>query len=290
MATISPNCKEALTHLKNLKPYDGWTIEIHSSTKEVRLLRRSIALTDNYFRDIHYDVVSGNVVGILLRGPPTKAQILVDDRGKPLGKTPAIIVITTWSPPGSNKASSSRQYSSGAAAPPRGEPALSEQQNQMLMKYAGYAVMIAIAAKALMGAFTTLAFLALPFLYLYATSTLPPVESFEAKKELKRVMRGHHLPEDHPDKPKVRFLWSVCVLDFNECRLTAKIIGLVIGDVNASSSFCHDGVSHRFGIFNNDEHFCGRRNHSASGCPYCQSSILLDRGFQQMALSVLDGN
>ena len=42
----------------------------------------------------------------------------------------------------------------------------------------------------------------LPFLYLYALSTCPSQLSFDAKKELKRVLRGHHLPESHPDKPQ----------------------------------------------------------------------------------------
>ena len=44
--------------------------------------------------------------------------------------------------------------------------------------------------------------LALPVLYFYLVQNCPSDESFDAKKELKRVMRGHHLPEDHPDKPK----------------------------------------------------------------------------------------
>ena len=30
----------------------------------------------------------------------------------------------------------------------------------------------------------------------------PTVESFDAKRELKRILRGHHLPEDHPEKPR----------------------------------------------------------------------------------------
>ena len=42
----------------------------------------------------------------------------------------------------------------------------------------------------------------LPLVYFYGLQTCPTVESFDAKKELKRVLRGHHLPEDHPNKPK----------------------------------------------------------------------------------------
>lgn len=32
-----------------------------------------------------------------------------------------------------------------------------------------------------------------------------PVESFDVKKELKRILRGHHLPESHPEKPRGLF-------------------------------------------------------------------------------------
>lgn len=37
-------------------------------------------------------------------------------------------------------------------------------------------------------------------LYLYITC--PTNDSFDGKKELKRVLRGEKLPEDHPQKPK----------------------------------------------------------------------------------------
>jgi len=35
-----------------------------------------------------------------------------------------------------------------------------------------------------------------------ASATLPPDRAFDAKKELKRVLRGEHLQADHPEKPK----------------------------------------------------------------------------------------
>ena len=37
---------------------------------------------------------------------------------------------------------------------------------------------------------------------IYLRLTIPPKESFDAQKEMKRVKRGKHLPNDHPDKPK----------------------------------------------------------------------------------------
>ena len=38
--------------------------------------------------------------------------------------------------------------------------------------------------------------------YFYFIQTCPKNESFDGRKELKRVLRGKHLPENHKDKPK----------------------------------------------------------------------------------------
>jgi hypothetical protein len=203
MASISHSSQQALLHLKKLKPYDSWSLETHRSTKEVRLLRRSIPLTDNYFFDVHYDTVSDNVVGILTKGPPAKGQILVDSSGKPFGKTPAIIYVTTWTSGAPRTRTTTRASSTTAEPPaPTSEAALSDQQNRELIKYAAYAIASAIAFRVFMSTFFSLYILAFPAVFLYAVQTVPSVESFEAKKELKRVMRGAHLPEDHVDKPK----------------------------------------------------------------------------------------
>jgi hypothetical protein len=45
-------------------------------------------------------------------------------------------------------------------------------------------------------------FLLLPGLYFYLSSTCPPNNTFDTKKEVKRVLRGYHLPDDHPSKPR----------------------------------------------------------------------------------------
>jgi len=45
----------------------------------------------------------------------------------------------------------------------------------------------------------------LPVLYLYGLQTCPAQDSFDAKRELRRVLRGDSLPPDHPDKPKPGF-------------------------------------------------------------------------------------
>lgn len=41
-----------------------------------------------------------------------------------------------------------------------------------------------------------------PVMYLYAVQTCPSNRSFDAKRELKRVLRGDHLAEDDPNKPR----------------------------------------------------------------------------------------
>ena len=89
-----------------------------------------------------------------------------------------------------------------------GEERLSDEQNRQLLLYAAYAVGIAVAVKVVVSAIFSLYILALPVAFMYALQTCPAEASFDAKKELKRVMRGHHLPEDHPDKPRV----STCYL------------------------------------------------------------------------------
>ena len=51
-------------------------------------------------------------------------------------------------------------------------------------------------------AFFSVSIVILPTLYTYLYYTCPKDESFDVKKELKRVLRGYHLSDDHPDKPK----------------------------------------------------------------------------------------
>jgi hypothetical protein len=68
-----------------------------------------------------------------------------------------------------------------------------------------------LALSAIAGAFLLLKALAasisiyvamLPVLYIYGINTCPPSSSFDAKQQLRIVMRGDTLPENHPDKPK----------------------------------------------------------------------------------------
>jgi hypothetical protein len=68
----------------------------------------------------------------------------------------------------------------------------------------GGTLAISIIASRVLASFSRLATaLAAPLAGLYLMSSCPSDDSFEGKRELKRVLRGEKLPEDHPDKPKV---------------------------------------------------------------------------------------
>lgn len=65
------------------------------------------------------------------------------------------------------------------------------------MVLGGIVVLRAVASVLLM-----LSVLVFPAVYVYLVHTCPKEASFEAKRQLKRVLRGDHLNEDDPNKPK----------------------------------------------------------------------------------------
>jgi len=87
------------------------------------------------------------------------------------------------------------------AALTRGDP-LNSRHNMALVYSVGGIVAATALLKVVMSALFVVWILAFPLVYLYGVQTCPTHASFDAKRELKRVMRGHQLPEDHPDKPK----------------------------------------------------------------------------------------
>ena len=189
----------AVRHLKKLKPLDGWMIETKPNHGGCRLHRRNVPLTDNYFLDIFHDAAgSGAVVGILTkpRTGSTKAyaQVLVDATGTLVRKRQTLSV-EGWEPNGAASRATPNPSSDAV-------PVLSDEQNLQLLKFGAMGIGGILLLRALLNAAMVLYVLALPIVYLYMVQQCPSDESFDAKRELKRVMRGHHLPEDHPDKPK----------------------------------------------------------------------------------------
>jgi hypothetical protein len=204
---MSASTQAALKHLKKIKPSDGWASESKStgsSVNTVRLLRRGAPLTDSYFLDLHHDTESGNVVGILTpnRDGRAQAQILVLKNGNPQGRNLALLQVSNWTPDSTARAAPRSSSGAGAAAD-ASEGTLSLEENKELLKYVAYAIGAALAFRLIFSAMFGLYILAFPIVYLYLLQNCPKMESFDAKKELKRVLRGVHLAADDPNKPKV---------------------------------------------------------------------------------------
>jgi hypothetical protein len=208
---MSASTQAALKHLKKIKPSDGWSAESRSTGSTVRLLRRNVPLTQSYFLDLHHDKESGNVVGILTpnRDGEAQSQILVDENGEPQGSKTALLRVSNWTPGASPPKTTARSFSStsrsstGAGAADANTGTLSLEENKELLKYVAYAIGGAVAFRLIFSAMFGLYVLAFPIVYLYLVQSCPTIESFNAKKELKRVLRGVHLAEDDPNKPKV---------------------------------------------------------------------------------------
>jgi hypothetical protein len=208
---MSPSSDIALEHLRKIKPNDGWSIESKDKglSNLVRLTRRKVPLTDSYFLDIHYDATnSGQVVGILTTGlGKVQAQVLVDRDGRPIGDKIALVSISGYPVKASSRMSSKSSTTRATTIPNFNQstsniPTLTDAQNRDLMMYGGAAMVAAALFRILASSLVSVAVLLVPIAYMYLLSTCPTVESFDAKRELKRILRGHHLPEDHPEKPK----------------------------------------------------------------------------------------
>jgi hypothetical protein len=228
----------AIERLKLIKPNDGWSIEFKQSTPLVRLLRRSIPVTDSYFIDIHYDVPSNTIVGILT--PPNsitvQAQVLVDSNGK-IQQRVAVVSISTYTSNISMKESRSNSSSSNSNNE-RGSTTTSDNNNntnmfpdfgffgtngtltdgdkQRMMMYFMYAVFGSILVRVLANAVYGLSLILLPIGFSYLSQNCPTIQSFDVKQQLKRVLRGQHLPENHPSKPQGFFSETIA-------RVTASI-------------------------------------------------------------------
>jgi hypothetical protein len=203
----------ALTHLRTIKPNDGWTVQKEDGKKGLRLLRRNVPVADNAFLDIHYCPKLNLVVGVLTRDGKT-CQVLVDEQGKPVSGI-RIVSVSTYDPKSAASVNfaKSRQQAQPTFTPRRSKPAtasttastttLTAEQNQELVKYGLILIGICIVARVMAASsLAGLYIIALPLVYLYGVQTCPRMDSFNAKRELKRVLRGHHLSEDDPQKPR----------------------------------------------------------------------------------------
>lgn len=208
---MSASADVAVAHLKATKPLGAWSVE--SKGGAYRLLRRKIAVTDSYFLDIHYDTASRCVVGILSRPKSGKAQgqVLVDQDGKLTGTSKVQIISVAGYDPNKKRSSASgvvnanrsnSTRSSATTNTANSNNTLTHDQNKQLLQYAVYFLGSIMILRALTQAVFAVSLLFVPMVYLYALQSCPSENSFDAKKELRRILRGHHLPENHEAKPK----------------------------------------------------------------------------------------
>ena len=209
---LSPRTVAALNHLRRLKPLDGYAAESYSyfGKNLIRLKRRNIPLKDEGFLDIC--LINSRVIGIQIltsSGSVGRGVVLVNEDGTPCTKGDAPLTVKmadalTANNNSASEASSTRRNSSSSAAaynaPPTNNNPLSNIDNENLLQYGIMGLAALVVLKIVVNALSNLAFLLLPLLYFYASSNCPSSESFDAKKELKRVMRGAHLPEQQQPK------------------------------------------------------------------------------------------
>jgi hypothetical protein len=236
MSDLPPRTKAALRHLQVLKPTDGYSAETYTSSTgktQVLLRRRTVQLGDSGFHDIVLDADTRCVVGLTEYIDPLKKYargvVLVEKdgsvcRGHRGVRRVTVPSVSIASPRAPTENSNQRREPQPAAANQnvhnignpsaiisdaidaiaaltRGDP-LSTRHNMSLIYSIGGIIVATAVLKVIMSALFAVWILAFPLVYLYGVQTCPANASFDAKKELKRVMRGHQLPEDHPDKPK----------------------------------------------------------------------------------------
>lgn len=223
MAVSSPLAKKALDHLNRIKPYDGWSLHSYKGSDGKSLLilrRRNIPLSDSGFEDIVYDPRTDNVLGILQSsssssscGTKRKGVILIE-RGGVISRRKQVIDVEIARETSNSTESSSM---SGSVS------GISSEQNKQILQYGGGIILSAILLNAFSDAIQllslSLSVLLIPFLII-ASMACPDISTFDAKKELKRVFRGQHLPENHPEKPKGWF-----------AETTARVAATVAGEL-----------------------------------------------------------
>jgi hypothetical protein len=189
----------ALTHLRTIKANDGWSVK--KDDKGLKLCRRSVALTDNSFLDIHFCPKQNLVVGVLTKNA-SACQVLVNASGQPISNRRLVSCQDTYDPNHVSRNVNFQASRREAEISSTSTSTLSPEQNQQILQYAFLAIAATIVIRILSSSLVMIYFILGPMFYLYAAQTCPRMSDFDAKKELKRVLRGHHLPENHPEKPK----------------------------------------------------------------------------------------
>ena len=174
-------------------------------------------MSDEGFEDIVVDRSSGRVVGIRVltsAGDAGRGVVLVDERGelrRDDNDDDDAAIVTVSMTNVSSTASAVRGLSSspsrssgerrgigdGGGASAAANPRL-DANGELLLQYGpmalGALLILRIVLSALGNALPLLVMTAAA--YLYVSASCPPNDTFDAKRELKRAMRGEHLPEE----------------------------------------------------------------------------------------------
>ena len=197
-----------LHHLRRKRPLDGYSIEKYVDNRGMhvyRLKRRNIPLHDDGFVDIClHDERTIGVEVVTSDKKAARGTVLVESDGRPSTDNARINVqmsdcatISTGSAAAAARSSAHRS-ATGRPMPGRtsrtgrtpetahGDP----NGNEALVQYAALGLLALICLKVLFSVINFLSILLLPFLYLYMAANCPDINSFDAKRELKRVLRG----------------------------------------------------------------------------------------------------
>ena len=212
-SSTSTRTEEALKHLKSIKPLDGWSVDVYLSSngeKQNVLCRRKVPLTEESFADIYYDW-NGSKCVVGLKAATTNneriAIVLVEANGTVARPNREIQVVvsaaTTSQSTDTNFNTEPRTNTTRINNNNNNNSTLTDEENKRILLLALYVVILSVTMKlVLSSALSGLLLVILPLLLFYASQTVPSNDCFDAKKELKRVLRGEHLAIDHPEKPK----------------------------------------------------------------------------------------
>ena len=153
---------------------------------------------------------------ITSRGEAGRGIVLVDKNGKPYNSSSSAATVTVQmanvsttsvasaaarSSSSSSMRGSSRQSSRSTSSATTAQSApLTNVNNELIIQYGLMTLGALLVLKIISSAINLLTILLIPVLYLYASANCPSNDTFDAKKELKRVMRGAHLPKEQQPK------------------------------------------------------------------------------------------
>ena len=218
--------EQAIQHLKSLKPYDGWLAETYTNTqgKELVVLkRRNVPLSKSGFEGLLYDengtkcvIGISHVIGSAEKSSYVRGVVLVEKNGivaKEQREIRAKIKNESSSYLGKKKKTKdspkvaetnnrgvtsqqrgTRRQHLGAANVRRNAPSdanpLNNDEHGEIVKLGLIFIGVATLMRIVASVFASIYFIVLPLVLLYAMQTCPSHEEFDAKKELKRVLRG----------------------------------------------------------------------------------------------------